>query len=53
MSNITLDRLFKIADVLEEDITTLLDIGKKKIFSTIRTIKAMDTWKLSTMITKR
>lgn len=33
MSNITLDRLFKIADVLEEDITTLLDIGKKNIFN--------------------
>ena len=33
MSNITLDRLYKIADVLEEDITTLLDIGKKNIFN--------------------
>ena len=33
VSNITLDRLFKIADVLEEDITTLLDIGKKNIFN--------------------
>jgi len=33
MSNITLGRLFKIADVLEEDITTLLDIGKKNIFT--------------------
>jgi transcriptional regulator with XRE-family HTH domain len=32
ISNITLDRLYKIADVLEEDITTLLDIGKKNIF---------------------
>ena len=33
VSNITLDRLYKIADVLEEDITTLLDIGKKNIFT--------------------
>jgi len=33
VSNITLDRLFKIADVLEEDVTTLLDIGKKNIFT--------------------
>jgi len=33
VSNITLDRLYKIADILEEDITTLLDIGKKNIFS--------------------
>ena len=33
VSNITLGRLFKIADVLEEDITTLLDIGKKNIFN--------------------
>jgi len=33
VSNMTLDRLYKIADVLEEDITTLLDIGKKNIFS--------------------
>ena len=33
ISNITLDRLYKIAGVLEEDITTLLDIGKKNIFT--------------------
>ena len=33
MSNISLDRLFKIADVLEEDVTTLLDIGKKNIIN--------------------
>jgi transcriptional regulator with XRE-family HTH domain len=33
MSSMTLDRLFKIADVLEEDVTTLLDIGKKNIFN--------------------
>ena len=33
VSSMTLDRLFKIADVLEEDITTLLDIGKKNIFN--------------------
>ena len=33
ISNITLDRLFKIAEVLEEDITTLLDIGKKNIIN--------------------
>jgi len=33
VSNITLDRLFKIADVLEEDVTTLLDIGKNNIFT--------------------
>jgi len=33
VSNITLDRLYKIADVLDEDITTLLDIGKKNIFN--------------------
>lgn len=33
ISNITLDRLFKIADVLEEDVTTLLDIGKNNIFT--------------------
>jgi len=33
MSNITLDRLYKIADVLEEDVTALLDIGKKNIFN--------------------
>ena len=31
--SITLDRLYKIADVLEEDISTLLDIGKKNIFN--------------------
>lgn len=33
MSNITLDRLYKIADILEEDVTALLDIGKKNIFT--------------------
>jgi len=33
MSNMTLAKLYKIADVLEEDITNLLDIGKKNIFS--------------------
>ena len=31
-SNITLNRLFKVAGVLDEDITTLLDIDKKNIF---------------------
>lgn len=33
ISNITLDRLYKIADLLEEDIATILDIGKKNIFN--------------------
>ena len=33
ISNITLDRLFKIANVLEEDVANLLDIGKKNIFN--------------------
>ena len=33
MSNITLDRLYRIADVFEEDITTVLDIGKKNIIN--------------------
>jgi len=33
ISNITLDRLYKISDILEEDITTILDIGKKNIFN--------------------
>jgi len=33
VSNITLSRLFKIANVLDEDIATLLDIGKKNIFN--------------------
>jgi len=33
MSNITLGKLYKISEVLEEDITTLLDIGKKNIFN--------------------
>ena len=32
-SNISVDRLYKIAEVLEADITTLLDIGKKNIFN--------------------
>jgi len=32
MSSITLDRLYKIADILEDDIANLLDIGKKNIF---------------------
>ena len=32
MSHISLDRLYKISELLEEDITTLLDIGKKNIF---------------------
>jgi transcriptional regulator with XRE-family HTH domain len=32
-SNITVDRLYKIAEILESDITTLLDIGKKNIFN--------------------
>jgi len=33
MSHITLDRLYKISDLLEEDITTLLDIGKKNVIN--------------------
>ena len=33
VSSLTLDRLFQIADILEEDVTTLLDIGKKNIFN--------------------
>ena len=37
ISNVTLDRLFKIADVLEEDITTVLDIGKKNIINNCNT----------------
>ncbi|MCL1943404.1 MAG: helix-turn-helix domain-containing protein [Candidatus Azobacteroides sp.] len=52
MSNVTLDRLFKIADILEEDITSLLDIGKK-IFSITRPIKATGMWKRLTTTVKR
>ena len=52
MSTISLGRLHKIADVLEEDITTLLDIGKKNIFNN-QTNQAMDMWKQSTMIIKQ
>jgi len=33
ISNITLVRLYKIADILEEDVTTVLDIGKKNIIN--------------------
>ena len=32
-SNISVDRLYKIAEVLEADVTTLLDIGKKNVFN--------------------
>lgn len=32
-SNITVDRLFKIADVLETDVSNLLDIGKKNVWN--------------------
>jgi transcriptional regulator with XRE-family HTH domain len=32
-SAITVDRLYKIAEVLESDIISLLDIGKKNIFN--------------------
>ncbi|MDR1682050.1 MAG: helix-turn-helix transcriptional regulator [Candidatus Symbiothrix sp.] len=32
-SNISVDRLYKIAEVLESDVVNLLDIGKKNIFN--------------------
>ena len=32
-SSVTVDRLHKIAEVLEVDITNLLDVGKKNVFN--------------------
>ncbi|MDR1542802.1 MAG: helix-turn-helix transcriptional regulator [Prevotellaceae bacterium] len=50
-SGVTVDRLYKIAEVLDADITNLLDIGKKT-FSIIKRIRVMVMWKQSTTTIK-